>query len=151
MTVDTANLRAGPGTDFALAGIVTTGQTLAIVGRDRDGELAAVGRRNLDFHRPGGGEGEPPATPTALPPTPAVSLLYTAPEPASSGRWSTPPASTCVPHPGTTAEVVGGLTQGQCVEVVGLQPGVAAGAAGGRRQWVVLEGMFGVGGRLPRA
>ena len=98
MTVDTANFRAGPGTDFALAGVVTTGQTLAIVGRDATGNWLQLAEGSWIFTDLVAAAGEPSATPTAMPPTPTVSLLYTAPGQANNGRWSTPPASTYVPH-----------------------------------------------------
>lgn len=81
-----ANLRAGPGTTYAVVGTVRSGQSLNLIGRTADGAWVQIeGGAWIAAFLVNGTTATPPAAPSPLAPNPTVAPVAT-PRPAGSGN-----------------------------------------------------------------
>ena len=114
-----ANLRSGPGKDYALAGSVTAGQALKIVAKNKAGDWYQLsdGKWIAGFLVTGVPAGLPVAGATTVAPTKAA-VATARPAAKASGATANKNAN-LRKGPGTNYDVGGSTKAGQALEIVG--------------------------------
>jgi N-acetylmuramoyl-L-alanine amidase len=140
VTAPVLNLRSGPGTSFAVAGKLKSGDTLTVLGRNAAGDWLYVcclpdtetrGWVSAEFVTPAFAAADLPAladdgTPGAAPAPPAAESAPPAVAPAPAlGKTATVTATVLNVRagPGTTFSVIGKLRNGATVDVQGRNAG----------------------------